>query len=443
MRKPRSLFWLIIIICALAIFIDLPKIPINFAVGSFKMNTVIGGYSVNFDLGSWRVRREFPLKLGLDLAGGVHMVLKADMSDIPQAARNQALQAVREVMERRVNLYGVSEPVVQTARVAEDYRIIVELPGVVDIAKASELVGQTAKLEFREVDLQATSSAGLVTEYYKKTNVGGADLSRALADFDQQTGQPQVSFELTGEGSKKFADLTRRIMDKPQQYRQLAIFLDDSLIEAPVVQSVIEGSGRITGNFTTDQTKRLAIQLTAGALPVSVSKLSESVLSATLGQEAVTRSVIAGSIGLVLVAGFMLFFYGYYGLLADLALVIYAVLTLAIFKIIPVTLTLAGITGFILSIGMAVDANILIFERMKEEKRWGKNQATAVELGFKRAWSSIRDSNISTLITCAILYWFGTGVIRGFALTLAIGVLVSMFTAVTVTKTFLRLTKKA
>ncbi len=249
--------------------------------------------------------------------------------------------------------------------------------------------------------------------------------------------------EFTSEGAKKFAEITRRNIGK-----QLPIFLDEEPIQAPVVQTeIIGGNAVITGSYTAEQAKSLSIQLNAGALPVPIKILEQRSIGASLGQQSINKSIVAGVVGLSLVILYMCFYYGFLGVLADLALLVYALITLAIFKtglfiLPPVTLTLAGIAGFILSIGMAVDANILIFERMKEEKRLGNSPRMALDLGFKRAWSSIRDSNISSLITAGILYFLGTGLIKGFALTLAIGVLVSMFTAVTVTRTLLRLTFK-
>ncbi len=300
------------------------------------------------------------------------------------------------------------------------------------------LIGQTAKLTFREEGSPsaetATIAAILYQDFQKETDLSGTDLARATAGFDQNTGSPIVNLEFTAEGAKKFEEITRRSLN-----RRVAIFLDEEILMAPNVQSVITGGQAfISGQFTTAQTKEMAALLNSGALPAPVKVVEERTVGATLGQDSVNKSLVAGVIGLAIVAVFMIANYGLYGVVADLALLIYVLVSLAIFKLVPVTLTLAGITGFILSIGMAVDANILIFERMKEEIRWGKQRFQAIELGFARAFPSIRDSNANSLIICGILYWFGTGAIRGFAITLAIGIAVSLFTAITVTRTLLK-----
>ncbi len=378
----------------------------------------------------------FPLKLGLDLQGGVQLVLQSQMDKIDSANKDTALASAREVIEKRVNLFGVSEAIVQTSKVGEERRILVELPGLKDASSAADLVGKTAQLEFREQ--LATSSA-----QYQSTGLTGADLKSAQVTFGQsQSGAtgPQVVIEFTLEGAKKFADITKKNVGKP-----LAIFLDDQLVSAPTVnEEIIGGNAVISGQFTTEEAKNLNIQLNAGALPVPIKILEQRIIGPTLGQESVQKSFTAGAIGLAIVTLYMALYYGIWGVVADTALVIYAILILAIFKtglfiLPPITLTLAGIAGFILSIGMAVDANILIFERMKEEIRWGKSKTIALELGFNRAWNAILASNVSSLMTAIILYAFGTGVVRGFAITLAIGVLVSMFTAIFVTRNLMKL----
>jgi len=267
------------------------------------------------------------------------------------------------------------------------------------------------------------------------TDLTGANLRRAEVQFDQNTGEPQVSIQFDADGTKKFADLTQKNLQKP-----LAIELDGEIISAPTVQTVIEnGEAVITGKFDIQEAKKLAIELNAGALPVPITLVEQRNIGATLGSESVQKSLVAGLIGLLLVGLFMIIYYRLPGFLATLALIIYTLIVLALFKLIPVTLTLAGIAGFILSVGMAVDANILIFERTKEELATGKTMGLALEEGFKRAWSSIRDSNFSSLITCVILYYGTTGLVRGFAVTLVIGILISLFTAITVSRTFLRI----
>lgn len=451
---PRLLFWIIIVLTIFSILVEIPKsINISFQTPKIplinKKITVdkkIPGFNPNFFLGPFHIQKDISFRRGLDLEGGTSITLKADMKDIPSAQRKNALESAKNVIERRVNFFGVSEPVVQTATVNNDYRVIVELPGVTDVNQAVELIGKTAQLSFWE-DVGtasariATDSAGLpqgITSIFqnpKKTDLTGKDLQQTSVTFDQNTGKPQVQLVFTADGAKKFADITKRNTNKI-----VAIALDNQIIEAPRVnEPILGGNAVITGNFTTDQAKALSIQLNAGALPVSLSVLSQYAIGPTLGLESLQKSLFAGVMGFIIIVVFMTVLYGRYGAIASLALVLYTLFVLAIFKIIPVTLTLAGIAGFILSIGMAVDANILIFERMKEEVRSGRSKDVAVELGFSRAWSSIRDSNMSSLITSAILYKFGTGPVRGFALVLAIGVLVSMFSAIVVTRTFLRM----
>lgn len=357
------------------------------------------------------------IKKGLDLAGGTSVVLQADMSKISGTDRDQSLDSLKSIIERRVNLYGVAEPVIQTVKSGGDFRINVELAGVTDVNQALSLIGKTAQLSFYE---EESSTSAVLT---------GKDLLKTEPTFDSQKGEPVVALTFNSEGAKKWEALTKKNLNK-----KIIILLDDKILLAPTVISVItDGKTIITGGFTAQTAKDMATLLNSGALPAPVKILSQKVIPATLGKESIDKSLLAGAVGLAAVAVFMIISYGKLGLIADLALIIYALLTLAIFKLIPVTLTLAGIAGFILSIGMAVDANILIFERMKEEKYW--------EDGFRRAFPSIKDSNISSLITCAILYYFGTGPIRGFAVTLAIGIVISLFTAVTVTKTFLRVWK--
>lgn len=377
---------------------------------------------------------DFPLKLGLDLQGGTELILQTDMEKIGLQDRDEALRSAKEVIERRVNLYGVSEAVVQTSKVGDLRRIIVELPGLKDASAAAQLIGQTAQLEFRE--LPATASAQGPAEFIP-TGLTGADLKKASPTFggsgDTQSG-PQVQITFTEDGAKKFAEITKRNIGKP-----LAIYLDNQLISAPIVQQeIIGGNAVINGKFTTDEAKNLAVLLNAGAIPVPIKIIDQRTIGPTLGQESINKSIVAGAIGLIVVMVYMGLYYGLLGVVADLALIIYALIVLAVFKVSAVTLTLAGIAGFILSIGMAVDANILIFERMKEEIRWGKSKTFALQLGFDRAWTSIWASNVSSLITAVILYYFGTSLVKGFAITLAIGVLVSMFSAITVTRTLLR-----
>lgn len=435
----RLLIFIIIILTAVGVYIDLPSKlpPINLNLGNIKVSHQLQRPPIN--LGNVFVR-DLEIKKGLDLAGGTSLTLQADMSHVPASDRNQALESLQGIIERRVNLYGVSEPVVQTAKVGSDYRVIVELAGVTDLNQAVALVGKTADLTFREeVDASqaaniSTASAALYGPFQKLTNLTGKDVKIASPGFDPQTNAPIIQLTFNDVGTKKWADITSQNVGK-----RIAILLDDQILISPtVVGPIPDGRTVISGGFTVADTKEISTLLNSGALPAPVKIIQQSTIGATLGTESINKSLLAGAIGLGIVAIFMIANYGLLGVFADLALIIYTLTVLALFKLLPVTLTLAGIAGFILSIGMAVDANILIFERMKEEIRWGRSRLAAIEAGFNRAFPSIRDSNVSTLITCAILYWFGTGSVRGFAVTLAIGVLVSLFTAVTVTRTFLR-----
>jgi len=372
------------------------------------------------------------------------------MKDIPAQSRMDALESAKQVIERRVNFFGVSEPVVQSVKSRESYRVTVELPGVTDVQQALSLIGQTAKLEFREFTEKEKESTGAAflfptLENTKPVGLTGKDLKKASLSFSSQTGEPEVAISFSENGAKIFADVTKRLVGKP-----LAIFLDDMPLTWPRVNTeIIDGSAVITGSFTFDEAKRLALQLNAGALPVPVSVVEKRIVGATLGADSVSKSVRAGLIGLGIVALFMILKYGWLGLYADFALFVYGLLTLALYRIIPITLTLPGIAGFILSIGMAVDSNILIFERFKEELRKGKPWQIAMELGFGKAWDSIRDANFTTIITSLILFNPGnwdflpnSGLVRGFAATLFLGVVISLFTGIIVTRTFIRVLYK-
>ncbi len=439
MKTPRLMLILITVITILAFIVDLPEnLPLKISK-PVSINRIINPPHIVIPfLG---IDKKISTHLGLDLLGGIQLILEADMKDVTAADRTKALESAREIIERRVNFFGVSEPVVQSAQVGASYRVIVELPGLKDTSQALELIGKTAQLDFREIDPAATASAKTPLEGTKSTGVTGKDLKKAELSFDPQSGEPVVGFEMTDAGAKKFAAVTQRLVGKP-----LAIFLDDLPLSAPVVRSAItEGRGTISGGFTSASAKQLALQLSAGALPVPIKIIEQRSIGATLGATSVAKSIRAGLLGLSLVAVFMVVYYGFLGFLADVALIIYGLITFAIFRLIPVTLTLPGIAGFILSIGMAVDSNILIFARFKEELHKGKPFSISMELAFGRAWDSIRDANVTTLITAFILYnplnWNfipASGVVRGFAFTLAIGVLVSLFTGIVVTRNLMR-----
>lgn len=436
MRNMPFLFWCILIVTLLAIIINLPKtILVSFTTPRLPIINI--SLSVNrsfqgFDPKRFGIARDFSFRKGLDLEGGTSITLRADMKDVQASNRDVALSAATSVIERRVNFFGVSEPVVQSARVNNDYRIIVEIPGVTDVNQAVNLIGKTAKLEFRELVETATPSAFIFAQNTRSIGLSGADLQSAQVGFDQSTGQPVVQFQVAPQSQNKFFETTRKLIGKP-----MAIVLDNEVVSAPTVQDAIRDNGQITGNFTTEQAQALATQLNAGALPVSLSILQQQTIGATLGAASLHKSLFAGILGFFVIAIFMIVLYGRLGIIAIFALLLYTLYMLAIFRFFSLTLTLAGIAGFILSIGMAVDANILIFERMREELRAGKSRQQTLSLGFSRAWTSIRDSNVATIITCLILIYFGTGIVRGFAITLLIGVLVSMFSAIVVTRTFL------
>ncbi|MBI2023032.1 protein translocase subunit SecD [Candidatus Giovannonibacteria bacterium] len=373
-------------------------------------------------------------RLGLDLQGGAHLEYEADVSSLPAADISSSMDGLKDVIERRVNLFGVSEPLVQTAQVGGKNRLIVELAGVFDINEAIKTIGETPYLEFKELardssgKVTATSSAEI--KDFVPTELSGRFVNRAQLGFNGTSGSPDVLLEFNSEGAKLFEDITGRNVNLP-----LAVFLDGSIISAPIVQNKIAGgSAQITGNFTVDEAKQLVRRFNAGALPIPITLVSQQSVEPSLGFESLMKSLRAGIWGFLAVAIFMILWYRLPGLIAVVALGIYAALSLLLFKLIPVTLSSAGIAGFILSVGMAVDANILIFERMKEELKAGKSVDSAMKEGFSRAWTSIRDSNVSSLITAAILYWFGTSIVKGFALTLGLGVLVSMFSAITASR---------
>jgi protein-export membrane protein SecD len=490
------------------------------------------------------------INLGLDLQGGIHLEYKADISSIDPSKISEAMQAAQDVIERRVNAFGVSEPLVQTTKSGNENRVIVELPGVTDIEQAKQKIKDAPLLEFKEEgtpdpqvtqmfnqmnaqekqkaqdilnqakggtdfkqlakdnsqdpgskdkggDLGFVKKGMLVPEFdkvlfdsnmqpgqiypdlvetqygwhiikfiesrgesddkevhaehillakqdpsqyddfkYKDTGLTGKNLKNAIAQYSngQGIGQPEVALQFDAEGTKLFADLTKKNLGK-----RIAIFLDGQLQIAPTVQSEItNGQAVITGNYTLNEAKDIADRLNQGALPVPLTLVSQQSVEATLGADSLKSIFIAGIIGLLAVVVFMLLFYRFLGLVASLSLLIYTALMVTIFKLTGITLTLSGIAGFVLSIGMAVDANILIFERTKEEIRNGRTIPNSLDEGFKRAWTSIRDGNISSLLTAGILYFMGTGFVKGFAASLFIGVVISMFTAVIITRTMLK-----
>ncbi len=395
---------------------------------------------------------KYPFKLGLDLAGGSHLVYEADVSSLKPSEVPDLMNVLREVIERRINVFGVSEPNVQVEHssvVAETKkeRLIVELPGIADVNEAVKEIGKTPLLEFKLVDKKAMEDAkaagpdadpSTLKNPYLDTGLTGRYLTRAELVFGQGNGgglsnEPIVSITFNDEGAKLFEKLTKENVGS-----QLAIFLEGNKMSSPVINEAIGGGKAIiSGSFTPDEARELVRNLNFGALPVAISLVSTQTIGSSLGDSALHAGVFAGVIGFVILSVFLILWYRLPGVVAVVALVVYVVIMLALFKLIPVVLTAAGIAGFILSVGLAVDANILIAERMKEELRAGKHMDDAITEGFSRAWLAIRDSNIAHIIVGVILFWFGTALIKGFALVFGVGVLVSMFSAITVSRTLL------
>jgi len=395
---------------------------------------------IDFNIFGLNIKKEFNTKLGLDLKGGSNLVFEADTSKVKKEDLTDALNSARDVIERRVNFFGVTEPQIQTVKSGDVYRLSVDLPGISNYEEAIKLIGQTAQLTFKELgqtDAKIATTTPIFLQLTKETGLSGIHINKSTIEFDSQTGKPQVGLKFNKQGTDLFAQITKRNIGKP-----VGIFLDNMPLTTPVVQTeILDGSAVITGNFTTDEAKKLTIAINSGALPLPIKLVGQKNIGPTLGDIEVKKSVYAGAIGLIMVLLFMIIYYGRLGLIASLALIIYGLISLFIFKAIPVVLTLPGVAGFILSIGMAVDANILIFERIKEELRAGKNFDIAVRLGFGRAIDAIKDANITTLIVAFILFnplnWEFLpqfGMVKGFALTLAIGVATSLFTGVVITK---------
>jgi len=369
-----------------------------------------------------------PWKLGLDLVGGSHLVYQIDLSNVSSTDQASVVQGLQTVIEKRVNLFGISEPNIYTSENGNQAQLFVDLAGISNVSQAIAEIGQTPLLEFEEVDTTGSSTQ------YVQTNLTGQYITGAQLTFDQTTNAPQVSVSFNKDGTQIFSEMTAANVGKP-----LAIFLDGQLIEAPVVQQQITGGQAvISGGFTVATAQTLVQGLNAGALPAPINLVSQQTISPTLGANSLKQLIIAGIIGTLLVMLFMIFYYRLLGVFAALALLIYIALTLGVFKAIAVTLSLAGLAGFVLTIGTAVDANVLIFERIKEEMKRGLPKSSAIEEGFRRAWPSIRDSNTSTIITSVILYFFTSSFVQGFALTLGIGTIVSLFSAITTTRLFLR-----
>ena len=450
-KNSLRLIVLVAVLILFTLWVDFPNSP-----------------GLHINLSKFQLNRSFDTHLGLDLVGGIQALLEADLP-ADSVIDPKAMDAARAIVENRVNGLGVSEAVVQQAG---DRRILVEIPGESDAKKALESVQQTGLLEFVDFsgltpqEAAALENTSITTDFGQNlsqepapgaagdtqtqpsgsapnepaqvfhTIMTGADLTNVGVSTDKANNY-QVSFELNNEGAKIFKDYTSQNVGN-----MLAIVLDKQVISSPRINSPIpDGKGVITGNFTLESANNLAVQLRYGSLPIPLKVVTSQTVGPTLGTISLNKSLVAGLIGLTIVGLFMGLYYRLPGIIADAALIVYALTALALFKLIPVTLTLPGIGGFVLSIGMAVDANILIFSRLKEELRSGRTLRQAIDQGWSRAWPSIRDSNLATLITCAILFWFGNAfgasIVKGFSLTLAVGVLVSMFTAIVVTRLFL------
>lgn len=492
--KARTGVVFTLVLAILALFYTAPEIfnktadKLNSKKSNLANSEKLIFKSRGFD--QWLLNWRFPyfytksFILGLDLRGGTHLTYLADLSNVNSQDYPSAMDGVKDVIERRVNIYGVSEPLVQTSKVGGEYRVIVDLADVKDTEQAIQMIGETPLLEFKEeksqeeidkeklsaqggsasggeignqksdaqlddsekkdvAEVNATDESGnpinvnveSSVDLFKNTGLSGEQLERADVIFDPNTYTPQVSLEFDDEGRNLFAEITRRNIGK-----RVAIYLDGILISAPVVNNaILDGKAVIQGQFTANEAKQLAQRLNEGALPVPVKLIGQQNIGATLGDASLNKSLKAGLAGFLVVIAFMLFYYRLPGLLADFALIVYILISMAIFKLIPITLTMPGIAGFILSIGMAVNANVLIFERIKEELQDGRmSLETCIEEGFSLAWPSIRDGNISTLISCAILYTFASSSIKGFALTLIVGILASIFSSIIITKLFIR-----
>jgi preprotein translocase subunit SecD len=412
----------VVVLVVFSLWIDLPSHP-SISLGAFQ--------------------RDLKIKLGLDLQGGAHLVYKANLEGIGDDDILDAMGGVRDVIERRVNAFGVSEPIVQTSKVRNEHRVIVELAGVHDPQLAIRLIGETPQLDFRrEVGTEEAleqfnidDPSSITGPVFERSQLTGKHLKRSSVSFDPASGQPQVNLEFNQEGKELFAELTRNNLNK-----RIAIYLDGVPISAPVVQvEITNGQAVISGGFVLEEAKQLASRLNAGALPIPIELIGQQTIGPSLGKLSIEQSIAAGIIGLIAVMLWMIIFYRLSGVVACVALLFYAIFFLAAVKLIPITLTLAGIAGFILTVGMAVDANVLIFERFRENLRLGRSVEYALSNGFKDAWGSIKASNVSSLITAVVLYSFGTSIIRGFALTFALGIVLSMFTAVLVSRTLLTL----
>lgn len=373
--------------------------------------------------------RSWEIVMGLDLQGGARLTYRADTEALESDEIDSAMRSLAANIERRIDAFGLTEPTIQTAVSGDEHRLIVEMPGIEDLEEAMGLIGRTAELEFRLIDDEGE---------FVETGLGGRDLKMARADFDPQTGSPQISIEFVGEGADKFAEITEANVGRP-----LATFLDEEVIQAPMIREKITG-GRavISGDFDLREAQEIAVQLNAGALPLTVEPIEQREVGATLGRESVEMSLYAGFIGVLFVSFFMVVYHRFQGLFSTVGLGLYLLLMVALFKLLGVTMTMGGIAGLILSIGMTIETDVLVFERIREELRGGKSFDRAIRLGFRNAWSSIRDSNMVSAIIAALLYSAG-GTIRGFAIVLILGIAVGLATTFIGTKTLMTIAMKS
>lgn len=450
MNKVMRTFWTILGLAFVCIIINFPQqIPLKIHVGPVNYEHTFYRPDFNFKLGNQEFKKNLDLKYGLDLAGGASLVFNIDTSNTKEEDIEDALSALKSNIEKRINLFGVSETNVQIVKQNNEYRLKVELPGVEDVASAIKLIGQTAQLNFKGViDDTLFQEATTSADFFKSiedTGLNGSHLVKATVELNPNTSEPEVALEFNQEGAKIFEQATTKFLNK-----QIVIMLDNQVIMAPNVNVVIaDGKAVVSGGFDTQSAKALSVQLNAGSLKLPINLIQQSQITATLGKDSINKGIFAGMVGLILVSIFMIGNYGKLGLIADIGLIIYGLITLTLYRLIPITLTFPGIVGFILSIGMAVDSNILIFERMREETRKGKNWNNSMELGFGRAWDSIKDANACTIITGLILlnpfnwaFLNTSGMVRGFAVTLILGILIGIFTGVFVTRNLLRVLAK-
>lgn len=424
-NRIRIVFLLLLIILAFTIdwpggiSIKVPKPKITFEKKSPFVHFSTDGNLIDYS-------KDYNINQGLDLQGGSHLVYSVDMSQVADGERSDALASLQKVIENRVNAFGVSEPTIFTSKSGSEYRLTVELAGVKDTNQAMDLIGKTAKLDFREMNSDQSD--------FVKTDLTGSELVRATVAFDPNTNKPYISIEFNDVGATKFETITTNNIGKP-----VGIYLDDQLISYPNVnQAISGGKAQITGEFTYQEAKNLAIQLDAGRLPMPITNIEQRTVEASLGRDSIHKSVVAAVIGILVVSLFMMIYYRALGIFSTLGLALYMVFMLALVKLFGITLTMGGIAGLILSIGMSMETDVLIFERIREEIRNGRAFAYASVLGFSRAWTSIRDSNVVSLIICGLLIWAG-GTIRGFAIVLVLGIVVGLTTTFLGTKTLIQL----